>query len=295
VVSPGATSPTVAELDDGQLIWRTCPSDTLQAKVLAQQIPTSAKLDIVNVGANAAYAIGLTQAFVSAWHGTVDQSITLDAGQAVDAVIKLAARAPTHALAIVDLDAPALVAAVHGSTALATTRFFMTDAALGPALWGSAPWDFAFLGRIRGTAPGVPADPDPSAGIYRSFAAGYRDSFGDDPGSVAFVANAYDAFWVLALAARAAGDHRDGAAVAANLGRLSSKAAGTVVVPVGPNGFLAGVNGLAGGGAIDLVGASGAIDFEADGDVATAPIEIWSITEGDDATPGFTIVGVVTP
>jgi branched-chain amino acid transport system substrate-binding protein len=289
IVSPSATSPVIAQLDDGGLIWRTCPSDNLQAKVLAMLVPATAKLDLVYVDMST-YATGLQQAFTQSWSGSAAKTIIFPSGMAAKAVAEM--EAPTHALLIADVDAPALVAAAHATPGLASTLFYMTDGALAPELWGSAPYDYTFLGHIKGTAPGLPTGTDASAGVFRSFSASYSGRFGVTPADVAYVANAYDAFYAIALAAVAAGSTPTGALIAANMQRMSKKGAPTI--KVGPNGFEAGVNLLATGNMIDLVGASGPLDWDAAGELVSAPIQVWDIVQGANG-PSFATVTVDTP
>lgn len=290
IVSPSATNPSIGQLDDDNLIWRTCPSDDLQAKVLTTLVPTASKLDLVYVDMNT-YATGLEQAFTQQWGGMVSKSIVFPSGMAAMAVAEM--DAPQYALLIADTDAPALVTAIGATAALASTQFLMTDSAQAPALWGAAPYDYTLLSRISGTAPGLPPDSDPSAAVYRSFASDYQAHWNEDPADTAHVANAYDAAFVIAIAAAAAGTQPRGVDIAANLARLST--AGALAVDVGPITFTMGVNTLVSGSNINLVGASGPIDFDANGDVVTAPIEVWGIAQGTDGSPTFVSERVITP
>src|SRR5206468_2530145 len=113
-------------------------------------------------------------------------------------------------------------------------------------------YDFVFLGRFRGTAPGLPPlDPDPSAPVYKAFRSEYTAHFHtENPDSTAFVANAYDAFFSIALAALAGGDDRSGAAITANLGRLS--AADGDLISASPLGFSTALAALRAGHAVNL-------------------------------------------
>ena len=47
VVSPAASASPIRDLPDDGLIWRTCGSDNLQAKVLATLVPAASTLDVV--------------------------------------------------------------------------------------------------------------------------------------------------------------------------------------------------------------------------------------------------------
>jgi hypothetical protein len=66
-------------------------------------------------------------------------------------------------------------------------------------------------------------------------------------------------------------------------------------VSIGPNDFLKGSTALAMGQEIDLVGTSGPLDFDAKGDVTTAPIEVWEIVTTNPAVPAFRTVKVTIP
>jgi branched-chain amino acid transport system substrate-binding protein len=293
IISPAATNANITSVDDNDLIWRTAPTDLLQSAVLAQIVPddVTAPLDIVYV--DSSYASGLSDAFQDNWHGYLEQTIVFKSAQAADAVKKM--NAPASALLIADVDAPALVAAVKTAPGLGTTQFYMTEGAVGPNLWGAAPYDFGFLGRFRGTSPGLrPATTDPSYAVYTTFSNQYAPRFGKNPDGTAYAANTYDAFYAIALAALAVHGQRNGAAIVANLKRLSTR--GSTRVEVGANSISAALTILAGSANIDLLGASGPIDFTDKGDVATAPISIWHIENlNNSGQPYFHVTDVRTP
>jgi branched-chain amino acid transport system substrate-binding protein len=291
VVSPAASAPAIADLVDDGLIWRTCASDNLQAKVLATLVSASALLDVLYVS-NDPYAEGLEKAFIATLGPTNVTPIQFDTGMAAAAVAQM--NAPAYALLIADFDAPALVQALQGAPGQSATQYLMTDSALTPTLWGTGPFDFTFLTRIRGTAPALPAFSDPSGPVYAAFDVSYRGQWkGETPADTAFVANAYDAVYAIAIGAAAAGPSPTGHAIAAQLGRMSDHA-GTSV-QVGPAQYQAGVNALLAGGTIDLVGTSGPIDWDEKGDVVTAPTEVWQVVQGTNAMPAFKVLKTVTP
>ncbi len=290
VVSPAATAAAITDLQDDGLIWRTCASDNLQAKVLASLVPATASLDLLWVPDDV-YADGLEKAFVAASGRTDATPIPFASGMAAAAVAQM--NAPKYAVLIADYDAPALVAALHGATGQSMTQYLMTDAALTPTLWGAGPYDFTFLSRIRGTAPALPAFADPSGPVYAAFAVSYRGKWKEDPAATAFVANAYDAAYAIAIGAAAAGASPTGRAIAAKLSRMSDH--GGLSVPIGPMQFQAAVNALLAGGTIDLVGTSGPIDWDANGDVLTAPTEVWQVAADAKMMPTFKVLSTITP
>jgi ABC-type branched-subunit amino acid transport system substrate-binding protein len=290
VVSPASSAAAITDLVDDGLIWRTCASDNLQAKVLATLVPAASSLDVVWVSPNL-YADGLEKAFIAASGRTDATPIPFATGMPDAAVAQM--NAPAYAMLVADFDAPALVQALHGATGQSMTKYLMTDAALTPTLWGAGPFDFAFLSRIRGTAPALPPFNDPSGPVFAAFTVSYRGKWKEDPASTAFVANAYDATYAVAIAAAVAGTSPTGRQIAANLARMSDH--GGTAVQISPEQYQAGVNALVGGGTIDLVGTSGPIDWDANGDVLTAPTEVWQVAADATMMPTFKVVSTVNP
>ncbi|HEX9105015.1 MAG TPA: ABC transporter substrate-binding protein, partial [Polyangia bacterium] len=290
VVSPAASAAAIADIPDDNLVWRTCASDNLQAKVLASLVPAGKSLDVVWV-THDSYTEGLEKAFIAASGRTDATPIQFDTGNAAAAVAQM--NAPQYAVLIADFDAPALVQALAGAAGQSMTQYLMTDSALTPTLWGSPPYDFTFLTRIRGTAPALPAFGDASGPVYAAFDVSYRGQWHEAPSDTAFVANAYDAAYAIAIGAAAAGASPSGAAIASRLARMSDPA-GTIV-DVEPSQFQAAVNALLAGGNINLVGTSGPIDWDAKGDVVTAPTEVWQVAADATMMPTFKVLSTVTP
>ena len=295
LISPSATNPDIAGLNDDGLDWRTAASDNLQAKVLATLPLSSSTIDIVYDSASK-YASGLKDAFVANFPGQVahlhDFAGGDDAGRNA-AVAATSADAPSYALLIADFDAPPLMAAVAKASGLTMTQFLMTDSAKKPSLWEQLGGNYAVMTRVRGTGPANPDFMDPSGKAFTVLQTNYKDTFGEDPAETAFVGNAYDAFYAAAFAALAApAGQRDGKQLVANLARMSDPMGASIVV--GSNSINSGVTPLQMGETIDLIGTSGPIDFDDNGDVKSAPIEKWSVvTTG--STPMFHTDTIVVP
>ena len=125
----------------------------------------------------------------------------------------------------------------------------------------------AFLG----TAPAAYAGVEPAA--YPGWATAYQARYGSPPSP--FAANAYDAAYVVALAAQASHNTTgDGlrsalAAVANPPGAL-----------VGPGAWSSAVSALAGGQGVNYEGASGSVNVNATGDVPSGMI-IWGVNATD--------------
>jgi ABC-type branched-subunit amino acid transport system substrate-binding protein len=298
MISPSATNPDISKLNDDNLVWRTAASDFLQAKVLATLPPPTAKVDIIYVS-DSTYASGLRDAFISNFvsvGGSVNPPVGFASGDTatMNSVVAMAAGdAPAFALLIADFDAPPLMAAVAKASGLGTTQFLMTDSAKKPSLWGELGGVYTVMSRVRGTGPANPSATDPSGMAFSVMQANYERVFGEDPAETAFVGNAYDAFYVAAFATLSLpGAERDGKHIVARLMRMSDAASSSVVI--GANNINSGVTPLQMGASIDLVGTSGPIDFDGNGDVVSAPIEKWSVaTTG--AMPTFTTDAIVVP
>ena len=293
IVSPAATSPTITTLPDNGLIWRTAASDNLQSKVLAMRVPsTTSKVSIAYV--NTLYGQGLNESFLAEISGKVSdpkshQYQTGTAGNLVAA--ELAVDRPDVVLLIGDVDVPAWVAGVAaGGANLASTKILLTDGAKGSTLFGMPVLPKAVLDRIEGTAPATP-----SGKPFDVFRAKYKGRFSLDPADTSFVANAYDAFYAIAIAIAAvpAGKAATAPLLAQGMARLSSPTGRAF--DVGLRDYAAAYGALAAGGSINLNGSSGPIDFDANtGDVVSAPIEVWKIDTTDPANPQFeTVINVV--
>jgi len=95
---------------------------------------------------------------------------------------------------------------------------------------------------------------------------------------LAYVKEAYDATVALALAAQAAG-RMDGIAIRDRLRAVGSSPG--AVVNAGPSGVAEALRILATGGEIDYQGASGSMDWDANGDLRRGHIGVWRFTEDE--------------
>ncbi len=280
VVSCSSTAPRVGSLADDDLIWRTAASDTLQARVLV--LPDLIAASTARVAAayvNSTYGSGLEDAFVKRLGALAAPKPAIsargfDEGTPGGLVVNfLEAQAPDVALVVADSDAPAWIAGFNGAGAtLATTSILLTDGSKAPALFSQGP-TAAVMARVQGTAPATPSGP-----AFDAFKAVYQGTYGTDPSATAFVANAYDATYAIAIAMGAipAGAPVTGRALVVGMQLLSDPTG--MRVRVGPGEFGAAYQWLADGGTVDLDGTSGPIDFDPNtGDILTAPIEIWGV------------------
>ncbi len=107
-----------------------------------------------------------------------------------------------------------------------------------------------------------------------TFDAVYEVRFGRSPAEFAGVREAYDAVYLVALAAAAA-NSTDAVAIGDNVHYVANSP-GEIVNP-GGEAFSAAVRALAEGGDVNYIGVSGQVDFTADGDLAKGRVTVWRL------------------
>ena len=292
VVSDAATAPQISGLDDGGLIWRTAVDDGIQARALATLVPAGTT-EIADAYINTSYGQGFNASFIGALTAPlpVPTAKGFDAPEPPSDVVSfLQGQAPQVALVVADSTAPSWIAALGtGGSALMSTQYLFTDAAHTPSLFSLMPAKDV-LDRTSGSAPA-----HPSGQLYSAFSGTYMGKYGIDPSVTAFVANAYDAAYCIAIAMGAVPVDKPltGHGIAAGMALLSTKS-GTPI-DVGPNGFSTAYSALASGGQIDLTGVSGPIDFDPDtGDTISGAIELWKV-DTSGAMPAFKTYMTINP
>lgn len=297
VMTGTGTSPSLSSLIQGDgkdLVWRTAPSDELQASVMSRLIKTDTakfpgvtKVAIVYV--DDAYGQGLAEKLQAklgaAPNAKTTVSFQLERSASNADIISVADQLNTAdpELTIVVLfaaDANRFITEAQNRANLRRVNghnWFFADAAKDPNLISSgiAP---AVNGSF-GTAPAQGA-----GAAFTSFATRFQTRHGVGSATAySFTAHNYDAFYVLALASASAvgsngaGD-LTGATISTGLGKLST---GTQY-QLSPTNFTAAKTALEGGATVDVEGASGALQFDANGE-APSLIELWKIDTS--ATP----------
>ena len=300
VISPSATSPELTgvpsridESDPYPLFWRTCPSDALQGKVLAENVIGADPLIMATsvVYTNEAYGQGLSQVFQKSFMPGVEGATRLapfdaaklgDAGYAAG-IASTVADHGTEAILIVAVSAQHTVALLEEMAAagLGDRKFFFTDGSKDATkLLGSAPDSVkAIVLGAKGTAPASARDP----ATFDLFSASLLAEFPEaDPSQFSFLAHAYDAAYLGALGvvfASAKGADYDGRQVAEGLAQLRSGE----TIDLGGLTWPSAKQALTKSGQIDVRGISGELDLDpADGE-GPAPIEVWRVNAAGDA------------
>ncbi|MCA9610136.1 MAG: ABC transporter substrate-binding protein [Myxococcales bacterium] len=280
IVSPSATSPSLTALEPDAtdampgLLWRTVPPDSLQGRVIAGDLEMRSVTRIALIVQESTYGTGLADVIEAHYSGTVQRypfstasgrnAAATDAGSgAHEEVVFISSQTS---------DASAFLLFAEAFAGYAEKNVFLTDAAHNLDLLTEAGAASALFPRVRGSAPA------PLAGVtYDAFLASYRAEFGEDARSFSFSANAYDAAWLTLLGASwAALQEADlgGRSLARGLRHLS----GGVPVTLGADALSLTRDRFRLGEAVDIEGASGALDYDAVLEETTAPVEIWTIS-----------------
>jgi ABC-type branched-subunit amino acid transport system substrate-binding protein len=273
LVSPSATSAEITDLEDEGFVSRTAMSDAFQGVALAHLAHDEAMTRVYVVYRQDAYGEGLKDVFVGEFEGLGGQTevlgydeVHLDAA-AVAAAIDAFAPDTVLLISFVDDGAAIIKAVLNAGTQAA---WLLTDGTKDPGLLEKVGDPSALEGAL-GTIPSVP-----EGDTYARFAETYQSAWGAEP--LGFSANAYDAAWLVASAMALASDPDDGAEVRDRLGATSTGAQVTV-------GDWSAVLDRLPDGQLDIQGASGPVDLDANGDVLTK-VEVWQVQGGSITTVG---------
>lgn len=280
IISPSATSPALTGLEPDAtdeapgLLWRTVPPDSLQGRVIAGDLDMRGVSRVALIVQDSNYGNGLATVIEEHYSGQVQRfpfgtasgrnAAATDAGSGTDEEVVFISSQTS--------DASAFLLFAESFAGYADKDVFLTDAAHNLDLLTEAASASALFPRVRGSAPA------PLAGVtYDAFLASYRAEFGAEAQSFSFSANAYDAAWLTLLGATWAllqEDDLGGRSLARGLRHLS----GGVPVTLGADALSLTRDRFRLGEAIDIEGASGALDYDSVLEETTAPVEVWTIS-----------------
>jgi branched-chain amino acid transport system substrate-binding protein len=308
LISPSATASDIATLKDNNLVWRTAPPDTLQAKAIASVIATKLEGEVrTAVKAAPTDKLKLAVLHKSDSYGTgletdLRASVTLngeplsstnpsykpyDYGDPSVDPEGLAAGLPAKAAAVA-AQAPHIVI-IAGSVEAATKvlpevekawtepsyrpRYVLTDGVQTAELVQQATAGKPELAaRIIGTAPGTQSPQ------FFDFRTRYTSRFPDPSVTpdVFGTAGAYDATYMLVYSIFAAGEQPlTGELIATGFGRLVDGEAMQLGSEDSKNKAF---DVLAGGANININGASGPLDFNVATGDAPSDIQVWCVS-----------------
>jgi branched-chain amino acid transport system substrate-binding protein len=315
LIAPSATSPAITSLADDGLVWRTAPSDALQAVPLRLQIPAleqslrarypaikDVRLAVMVKGD--AYGTALSGLLVpSAGEAPVllngkplDPSAPYfrsivyppETGPREEDRTALKEFAP-HIVALLGTTetVSGIIAPLESSGAAAgwnpgiLPEYVFSDGGKGEVLLDAARSSPNLAARVRGT---VPAYRGP---VYDAFVSAYRGAFGAAPTAFG-TAGTFDAAYLTAFSlATLDGKQPTGALLAQGLSRIVSGPQVEARFTELAGAFAS----LRSGASINFSGASGTLDFDLATGEAVADIDVWCVSTASGG-PAFASSGV---
>jgi neutral amino acid transport system substrate-binding protein len=251
-------------------LFRTCASDALQGKLLAERAHAKGFTSAGIIHATGGYGVGLAQVFAAeftALGGIITDDLEYmdhqpSYKQLYDQIFAAGKLHPEAILLVaLDVDAAQLINDYNPAFVTTGTFFFFTDAIYDPnfvKLVGD-PKQLAFP--HEGTGPAIPMTPE-----HATFVSAFTARTGAPP--TTSEANYYDALYLVAGAIEAGG-RADGPTIAANIQAVSRQ--GAKFTPGQWKDFKAAIDA---GMDVDYEGASGHVDIDDYGDVET-PYDVW--------------------
>jgi branched-chain amino acid transport system substrate-binding protein len=317
VMSPSATSPTLSDLADDGLVWRTCPSDVFQSvamsglieKYVDPEIRTTYMLDkatdklrVAVVHKGDAYGAGLAASIFKTiqFNGTnaatnkPDFYVQIDYGdpakftdaelkaKRADAVKQILAFKPHILIEIGTAEAVTEIFTpieTGWSETSFRPRHVVSDGMQIPEIVTAINGNAELRKRVFGTIAGT------TGGNFDIFRNAYGVAFKDGSTPDSYAASAYDGAYLLAFAIAGVGSQKlDGKAIDAALHKVVNK---KTPINVGQMDLNNGYKAMAGDG-IDFNGASDPLDFDVTRGEAPADIQVWCV----DAKGGFKYTGL---
>ena len=288
LMSFSSTNPSISNLDDNDLVWRTCPSDVFQGRIGADYCKTYLKKNSAAILAlNNSYSLELAKAFQDNFiklGGTIthfgtypeltgEEITKYDYSKHLDSVfvnkpeVFYLASYPTDGAKITND-----IAKNNYITPSYQPFFFSND-----GLYSNY---FLVNGHINikekfyGTAPGTAK----SNVNYSAYSNNYIKRWGFEP--TAYTEYAYDALYLIAYAIAANNGKDNPLEIAPYLREISGNGVSPSASEVNVNEYKKAEAILLSGGNIDYNGASGSIEFDSNGDPGSASYIIWNINDG---------------
>ena len=288
LISPAVTSPEFTTYPDNDLFFRTCPSDELQGIAMArlavkQGYKTASTLVIWN-----SYGIGFEESFTKAFkahRGKVLESVKYDPkATTFDSVVEKAVvgNPDVVVLCAYPKTGSAILKTAYEKGYMENIDWLLSEGLMDDTLAEMVGKDKAgnyIVAGLKGTAPDLRV----VGPAYEAFKQNYTAEYGREPaeGYCPFCPNSYDAVAVVALAIEnlEAGDASSGTAIRDSLKEVA-RPPGTKVADIGEALRL-----IREGWNIDYQGASGGLNFDANGDVTGSYCE-WSIADNGTVVLG---------
>lgn len=281
MISPASTSPDITNVQDNDTLWRTIASDAFQGVILANELIEANLMTLSIINRDGPYGNGLANALTDAYVAQGGQVLaratyptSKESGFSGE-VAQLFANGSPEALVLISFlpDSASITRELQNFSPSPMPQLFGVDANfVDGLLTNGSP---AVLLGMRGTAP-VPPESAPNLLTFQSnfyAATGFTpDTYGD---------GTYDAVYLMYYAMLKA-NAATSEAIIANL-RSVSRSDAESDVEVNVNEIDVAKAAFKGGLDINYNGASGLIDYDANGDITTGNYVIWEIVSNGGA------------
>lgn len=281
MISPASTSPAITDVQDNDTLWRTIASDAFQGVILANELIAANLMTLSIINRDGPYGNGLADALEAAYEaqgGEILARVTYPTSKESGfsgEVAQLFANGSPQALVLISFlpDTASITRELQNFGPNPMPQLYGVDANyVDGLLTNGSP---AVLLGMRGTAPVPPENATNLVIFQNNFAnaAGFTpDTYGD---------GTYDAIYLMVYAMLKA-NAETSEAIIANL-RSVSRADDPSDVVINVNEFEKAKNAFEQGLDIDYNGASGLIDYDANGDITTGNYVIWEIVSNNGA------------
>lgn len=278
VITHGGTSPRLTTLSDNDTVYRIPPSDTLQGRLLADKVLQEGHTRVAILAQDEPYGRGLEESFKQRFEAQSGQ-IQAEAFFPADQVSGFGSVIST--LYANNISPDVLMLFGFENTTAAFLRELVASRGSLPPLYGVDGNMGASLGpnvgpQVAGMRGTIPAPPSSAAYQYFADQFGKRTGIAPAPNTE----NTYDAVYLVALALAASGQNTRQGVLSAL--RQVSRPDGSNVQIILPGEFATALTALAQSRDVDYQGASGAIDFDSNGDPTTATYGYYEIRLNSD-------------
>ncbi len=284
LVTPAATTADISTLAQNGLIFRTCPSDDLQAMTLANlvlKLGGTPTVDVIHADSTSGKL--LDASFVGylgpAHQPKFDYEYNADTSKPTDAIAAtVIAHKPDVLIVLADSDIPPLLAAAAAAAPSgwpgATTEILLPLNGKTAQLIQDPVAEANVLAKVIGVEPADPMTPV-SAAFLQNFNQ-YIKADATAPFNATFVPQTYDAAFLVAAALAAAPAGARGTDLAAFFDGSLKTTSGQPEQALF-NDFLPLVDAMQKKKGVQFSGASGNIQFTSSGDIANPMFGIWKV------------------
>jgi ABC-type branched-subunit amino acid transport system substrate-binding protein len=281
--SPASTSPDITDLDDDGYIYRTAATDALQGQVLARIAAeeigaSSASTFYLNNAYGSGLSGGFSNSFQNEYDGEITDQVSFTEGESsyTSRLEQALSGEPDTMLIVGYPESGVRILRDFYSNFDGDMPLLVADGLQDSSLPDNVGQD---LTNVQGTAP-IGEGPG-----LEYFNQAYGDAYDADPAGQPFIRQAYDAAATLVLANAAAGEN-DGTAVRDNMQAVTAEGGSEVT----PDNLVEGIEMAANGDEINYQGVAGPVEFDDNGDLATASYEHFEFT-----SDGLEVVGTLQP